>query len=51
MWGILIHVSKWAYKWSLLLPNKISDSFIFSLLAYGSATSLLNYIGMTIVLL
>lgn len=51
MWGILLHITKWAYKWSLALPPKLTNSKLFSFLAFFASANFMTYIGMFIVVL
>jgi len=50
-WGILLYLTKWAYKWTLLLPSKLTNSWIFTFLTWIVSATLMNYIGMFIVVL
>jgi hypothetical protein len=45
LWGILMHLNKWVYKWSLAYP-KLSSSLIVRCLAFVVGSSVFNYIGM-----
>lgn len=51
LWGLLLHITKWAYKWSQILPTKITNSTIFNILTWIFSATMMNYIGMFIVVL
>lgn len=49
LWGIVSHFSKWCFKLSLVLPEKVRESFALTALEFFISMNLLNYIGMFIV--
>jgi hypothetical protein len=50
-WGILLYLTKWAYKWTLVFPQKITNSKLFTVLTWCVSATLMNYIGMFMVVL
>lgn len=49
-WGIIITISKWAYKMGIAYP-KLANNLIIKILAYVISSCMLNYVGMLIVVL
>lgn len=49
-WAVVITISKWAYRISQAMP-KLSNNIIVKAIAFLVASSLLNYVGMFIVVL
>lgn len=45
LWGILVHINKWLYKWSLAFP-KLTSSLPVRIFAFVLGSTLFNYIGM-----
>jgi hypothetical protein len=50
-WALLNHISKWVYKMSAKIPLKIKTSRACQVLTFLAITTLINYIGMFMVLL
>ena len=46
MWAVLIHISKWCYKWSLVFPKIIADSWIMKALTWLVAFCMFTPVGM-----
>ena len=45
LWGILVHINKWLYKWSLAFP-KLSNSLPVRIFAFVLGSTLFSYVGM-----
>jgi hypothetical protein len=49
-WGILVHINKWAYKWSQTVP-KFANSRVADVGAFVAGGVLFAYIGMFMAIL
>lgn len=45
LWGIIVHINKWIYKWSLAFP-KLSNSIPVRIFAFVLGSTLFSYVGM-----
>ena len=46
MWAVLIHITKWCYKWSLKLPKSIGESWLLKGVTWLAAFCMFTPVGM-----